>query len=119
MSHKAATNSSASCVVIYSQLSACTEKTKLFKDHQGTHGHLTSLKKSHNKSSLGYFKHQYLSELLVSVYSYHLMVKNMWEGGREGKGESSIKVQTSLESLRSISPGLRSISVTYLLFGVF
>ena len=32
---------------------------------------------SHSKSSLGNFPHQYLSELLVNVYSYHLMVKSV------------------------------------------
>ena len=32
---------------------------------------------SHTKSSLGNFHHQYLSELLVNVYSYHFMVKSV------------------------------------------
>ena len=32
---------------------------------------------SHSKSSLGNFQHQCLPELLVNVYSYHLMVKSL------------------------------------------
>ena len=32
---------------------------------------------SHSNSSLGNFQHQYPHELLVSVYSYHLMVKSL------------------------------------------
>ena len=32
---------------------------------------------SHSKSSLSYFQHQYLPELLVNVYSYPLVVKSV------------------------------------------
>ena len=32
---------------------------------------------SHNESNLDNFQHQYLPELLVNVYSYHLMVKSV------------------------------------------
>ena len=32
---------------------------------------------SHSKSILDNFQHQYLSELLVNLYNYHLMVKSM------------------------------------------
>ena len=32
---------------------------------------------SHSKSSLGNFQHQYLSEILVTEYSYRLMVKSV------------------------------------------
>ena len=32
---------------------------------------------SHTKSSLDYFQHQYLGELLVNIYSHHLMVKSV------------------------------------------
>ena len=32
---------------------------------------------SHSKSSLGKFQHQYLTKLLVDVYSYHLMEKSV------------------------------------------
>ena len=38
---------------------------ELFEDHPSTYGHLTS----HSKSNLGNFHHQYLTKLLVNVYS--------------------------------------------------
>ena len=43
-------NSSASCVVNYSRLSACQEDMEPFEGDPSTHGHLTSLKnKPHQK----------------------------------------------------------------------
>ena len=48
-----------------------------FKDHLSTHGHLISLKNKQQQSSLNDFQHQYLSELLVNAYSYHMMVKSV------------------------------------------
>ena len=45
------------------------------KDHPSTHGCLQTSETSHRKSNLGNVPHQYLSELLVNVYSQHLMVK--------------------------------------------
>ena len=67
-------NSSASCVVNYSWLSACQGDMEPFKDHPSTHGCLTSLR---NKSSLGKLQCQYLTELLVNVYRYSLMEKSV------------------------------------------
>ena len=46
-------------------VSACPGEMGPFKDH------LTS----HSKSNLGNFLHQYLPELLVNVYSYHVIMK--------------------------------------------
>ena len=66
-------NSPASYVVNYSWLFACQREMELFEDHLSTHGCLTS----HRKSSLGNFLHHYLAELLVNMYSYHVMVKNL------------------------------------------
>ena len=66
-------NSSTSGVVNYSQLSACPGEMEPFKDHLGTCGFLISL----SRSNLGNFHHQYLSKLLVNVYSYQLMVKSV------------------------------------------
>ena len=34
-----------------------------------------ALETSHSKSNLGNFQHQYLPEILVNVYSYHVIVK--------------------------------------------
>ena len=62
-------NTSASC-----QLTTCPGEMEPFKDHPSTRVHLTSLR---NKSSLSNFQYQYLSELLVNVYSYHSMVKSV------------------------------------------
>ena len=56
--------------VNYSRLSPCQEEMELFKDHQNTHGHS---ERSHSNSHLGNFWQQYLPELLVNVYSYHLI----------------------------------------------
>ena len=67
------TNSSASRVVNYSQLSACQGDMQPFEGDPYTRGRLTS----HSKSSPGNFQHQYLAELLVNMYSYCLMVKSV------------------------------------------
>ena len=68
-------NSSVSCVVNYNQLSICQGEIEPFEDHSSTHGHLTSLRNKPKQSNLGNFQYKYLPELLVNVYSYHLMVK--------------------------------------------
>ena len=70
-------SSSASCVAIYSWLSACLGEMRPFKDHPSTCGCLKSLKNKPQQSSLGNFQHQTLPELLVNVYSNHVMVKNV------------------------------------------
>ena len=79
-------NTSASCMVNYSRPSAFQGDMEPFKGDLSTCGRLTSLRNkpqkqatetSHSKSSLGNFQHQYLPELLVIVYSYHLMVKSV------------------------------------------
>ena len=46
-----------------------------FKDHPNTRGHLTGLRTSLSKSSLGNFQHWYLANMLASVYSYCVKVK--------------------------------------------
>ena len=56
------------------QLSTYQETIQPFEGDPSTRGRLTSIK---NKSSTGNFQHQYLLELLVSMYSYHLMVKSV------------------------------------------
>ena len=69
---------SANHVVNYCWKSVCPGEMEPFKDHLSTHGHLTSLSNSHNKSIPGKFiTNTYLPELLVNVYSYHVMVKSM------------------------------------------
>ena len=72
-------SSSASCVVNYRLLSACQGNMEPFKGYPSTHGHLKSLrnKPQQIKRSVGNFQHRYLTELLVNVYSYHLMVKSV------------------------------------------
>ena len=60
--------------VNYSQLSACQGDMEPFIDHPSTHGCLTSLR---NKSSLGKLQCQYVTELLINVYSYRLMEKSV------------------------------------------
>ena len=65
--------SSASRVVNYSQLFACEGDMESFEGDSSTHGCLTS----HSKSSLGNFHHEYMAELLVNVYSYHVMMKSV------------------------------------------
>ena len=66
-------NSSASCVVNYSQLSACQGDIQPFEGNPYTRERLTS----HSKSNSGNFQHQYLAELLVNVYKYCVMVKSV------------------------------------------
>ena len=56
-------------------VSACPGKMEPFKDDLNTHGHLTSLRNKPQQSNLENSQHKYLSELLVNVYSYHVMVK--------------------------------------------
>ena len=70
-------NSSASCVVNYSQLSTCQGDMEPFEGNPSTRGRLTSLGTSHSKSNLVNSQHQYLAELLVNVYSHRLMVKSV------------------------------------------
>ena len=60
-------------VVNYSRLSACQGDMEPFEGNLSTRECLTS----HGKSRLGNFQHQHLSELLVNVYSYCLMVKSV------------------------------------------
>ena len=69
--------SSASRVVNYNQLSACQGEMEPFKTTLAFVDIWQASEASHNKSSLGNFQHQYLGELLVNVYSYHLMVKSV------------------------------------------
>ena len=66
-----------SYVVKYSQLSNCQGDMEPFEDDPSTRGCLTSLRNKPQESNLGNFQHQYLAELLVNVYSYHLMVKSV------------------------------------------
>ena len=54
---------SASCVVIYSQLSACPGEMESFKDNPATLSKRPH--KSHSKGSLGNLQHQYLTEFLT------------------------------------------------------
>ena len=68
-------NSSANHVVNYSWLSACQGNMQPFEGDTNTGGCRQTSETSHSKSSMGNFQHQYLPELLVSVYSYCLMVK--------------------------------------------
>ena len=66
-------NSSTTCVMNHSRLSACQGDMQPFEPDPSTRGRLTS----HSKSSADNLQHQYLPELLVNVYSYHLMVKSV------------------------------------------
>ena len=70
-------NSSASCVVNYSQLSASQGDMQPFEGEPDTHGYLTSLRNKSQQSSQGNFQHQYLTKLLVNVCDYCLMVKSV------------------------------------------
>ena len=70
-------NSSASCVVNYSQLSVVQERWSHLKTTQIFMGVWQASITSHSKSRLGNFQHRYLSELLGNVYSYCLMVKGV------------------------------------------
>ena len=56
-------------------VSVCPGKMEPFKDDLSTHGHLTSLGNKPQQSNLENSQHKYPSELLVNVYSYHVMVK--------------------------------------------
>ena len=68
-------NSLASCVVNYSQPSACQGEMEPFEDHLSTCGRLTSIRNKPQQKQLGNFQHHYLPQLLVNVYSYCLMLK--------------------------------------------
>ena len=70
-------NSSASCMVNYSQLSAFQGIWSYLKTTRALVDIWQASETSHSKSNLGNFHHQYLTELLVNVYSYHLMVKSV------------------------------------------
>ena len=72
-------NSSASRVVNYSWLSACQGEMQPFESDPDTRGHLHDKpqKQATAKAARGNFQHQYLAELLVTVYSYCLMVKSV------------------------------------------
>ena len=70
-------NSSASRVVNYSQLSACQGDMQPLKATGTLVDVWEASETSHSKSSPGYFQHQYLAELLVNTYSYCLMVKSV------------------------------------------
>ena len=70
-------NSSASRVVNYSQLSTCQGDMQLFEGDLYTRGRLTSLRNKPQQKQPGKLQHQYLAKLLVNVYSYCLMVKNV------------------------------------------
>ena len=70
-------NSSASCVVNYGWLFACQGDMEPLEGDQSTQRCITSLRNKPQQSSLGKVHHQYLAELLVNVYSYHLMVKSV------------------------------------------
>ena len=70
-------NSSASCGVNYSQLSAYQWDMEPFEGDLSTHGHLTSLRNKPQQKQPGNFYHQYLAKLLANVYSYRLMVKSV------------------------------------------
>ena len=52
-------------------------KMEPFEDHLSACGHLASLRNKPQQSILGNFQHHYLSELLVNVYSYCLIVKSV------------------------------------------
>ena len=64
-------NSSASRVVNYSWLSACQGEMQPFESDPDTRGHLHDKpqKQATAKAARGNFQHQYLAELLVTVYS--------------------------------------------------
>ena len=70
-------NSSASCVVKYSQLSACQGDMQPFEGDPYTRGCLTSLRNKPQQKQPEQHQHQYLAELLVNVYSCCLMVKSV------------------------------------------
>ena len=71
-------NSSTSCVVNYSQLSACQEEIEMFKDHLSTRGHLTSLRKKPQQNQLGKLSAPVPTcNGVVNVYSCRLMVKSV------------------------------------------
>ena len=78
--HKAAINSlpnsSASCVVNYSWLSACPGKIQPFNNHLRSHGHLTSLRNKPQQSQPGQ-RSTALSTIWHSSRAYGLVDNNM------------------------------------------
>ena len=70
-------NSSTSCVVNHSRVSACQREMESFEGDPSIPDVQQALETSHRKISLGNFQHHYLTEWLVNVYSYHLMVKSV------------------------------------------
>ena len=69
-------NSLANRVVNYSQLSAFQGNTEPFEGDLNIRGHLTGLRNKPQQKQPRKL-HQYLFELLVNVYSYHLMVRSV------------------------------------------
>ena len=69
--------SPANHVAMYNQLSDCPGKMKLLKDHPSIHAHplrrFTSKPQQTQPWKLSVAVHSYLLELLISVYSYHVM----------------------------------------------
>ena len=71
-------NSSASCVVNYSRLSACQGDMEPFEGDLSTRERLTSLRnKPQQKQPRQLSASKYMPELLVNVYSYRLIVKSV------------------------------------------
>ena len=69
-------NSLASRVVNYSRLSGCQGDMEPFEGDPSTYGCLISLRNKPQQKQPGQLSASiYLPELLVNVYSYHLMVK--------------------------------------------
>ena len=71
--------------MISSQLSACPGKTEPFKDHPGTHGHLTGLR---NISRLIILWQYYTGGELVYGFSYQILLKNVPPALKDGFGKS-------------------------------
>ena len=67
-------NSLASCMVNYSQFLVVQGKWSHLKV---TWALMDIWETNHSRSNLGNSQQQYLSELLVNVYSYHVMVKSV------------------------------------------
>ena len=63
--------------VNYSWMSACQVDVQPFEGNLSTCGCLTSLRNKAQQKQPSNFQHQYLPELLISMYSYHLMMKSV------------------------------------------
>ena len=59
------------------QLSACQGDMETFEGALSTSGYLISLRNKPQQKQPGQLSAQYLAELLVNVYSYHLMMKSV------------------------------------------